>query len=41
MKTKKYNKSIDTEKGEIPNNYWEINTPVVGEESEENTDEQA
>lgn len=35
-----YEMLIDPVKGEIPNNYWEINTPCLGEESEENTDEQ-
>ncbi len=35
-----YEMLIDPEKGEIPNNYWEINTPCLGEESEENTNEQ-
>ncbi|MBQ5318248.1 MAG: hypothetical protein J6K17_04080 [Oscillospiraceae bacterium] len=35
-----YEMLIDPNKGEIPNNYWTVNTPLPDDESEETEDEQ-
>ena len=35
-----YEMLIDPNRGEIPNNYWTVETPLPDDESEENEDEQ-